>query len=275
MTTKRIGIASTKNTDLQTSLQPITSELRSPQHLEDKSSNLSPAHHATPTKPSHIGARKNYTDAKLVTAPTVSTSPSTQEISSEPRQVIAVSASKGPTAFFNLARKFLVTDEMCDLSALEGAIVSAVDAAHLLERSKLATIVRCVDVFCARRDSFSRTCLYFVPNPFSCSFDRVQTSYVTVEPKRKKLTPGTPPLQPILSRDGVATSVQSGDSPSVSSQQGTARPAGGRELRRARIVITVQRTESYKQWLEDNPLQRVITEDGDEDHAIGDIEPTP
>jgi len=57
-------------------------------------------------------------------------------------QVIAVSASKGPAAFFNLARKFLVTDEFCDLSALEGAIVSAVDAAHLLERSKLADIVR-------------------------------------------------------------------------------------------------------------------------------------
>jgi hypothetical protein len=59
-----------------------------------------------------------------------------------PRQVIAVSASKGPATFFNLARKFLVTDEECDLSALEGAIVSAVDAAHLLERSQLATIVR-------------------------------------------------------------------------------------------------------------------------------------
>jgi hypothetical protein len=59
-----------------------------------------------------------------------------------PRQVIAVSATKGPTAFFNLARKFLVTDEICDLSALEGAIVSAADAAHLLVRSKLATIIR-------------------------------------------------------------------------------------------------------------------------------------
>jgi|AntRauTorckE5430_2_1112549.scaffolds.fasta_scaffold00621_6 hypothetical protein len=58
------------------------------------------------------------------------------------RQVIAVSASKNPAAFFNLARRFLVTDEFCDLSALEGAIVSAVDAAHLLERSKLAKIVR-------------------------------------------------------------------------------------------------------------------------------------
>ena len=60
----------------------------------------------------------------------------------QPRQVIAVSVSKGPSAFFNLARKFLVTDEECDLSALEGAIVSAVDAAHLLERSKIATIVK-------------------------------------------------------------------------------------------------------------------------------------
>lgn len=61
-------------------------------------------------------------------------------------QLIAVSASKGPAAFFNLARKFLATDEFCDLSALEGAIVSAVDAAHLLERSKLADIIRYVQV---------------------------------------------------------------------------------------------------------------------------------
>lgn len=65
----------------------------------------------------------------------------------EERQVIAVSASKNPAAFFNLARRFLMTDEYCDLSALEGAIVSAVDAAHLLERSKLATIVRYVKHF--------------------------------------------------------------------------------------------------------------------------------
>lgn len=65
----------------------------------------------------------------------------------EERQVIAVSASKNPAAFFNLARRFLMTDEYCDLSALEGAIVSAVDAAHLLERSKLATIVRYVEHF--------------------------------------------------------------------------------------------------------------------------------
>lgn len=43
---------------------------------------------------------------------------------------------------------------------------------------------------------------------------------------------------------------------------------GGRELRRARIVITVKRTDNYKQWLEENPLQAIIagsTGDSDED----------
>jgi hypothetical protein len=70
-----------------------------------------------------------------------------EDESYKPRQVIAVSASRGPAAFFNLARKFLVTDETCDLSALEGAIVSAVDAAHLLERSKLANIIRLVQLW--------------------------------------------------------------------------------------------------------------------------------
>ena len=75
-----------------------------------------------------------------------SSSSQQQQQQGPPRQVIAVSVSKGPSAFFNLARKFLMTDEECDLSALEGAIVSAVDAAHLLERSQIATISRCVFV---------------------------------------------------------------------------------------------------------------------------------
>ena len=75
-----------------------------------------------------------------------SSSQQQQQQPGPPRQVIAVSVSKGPSAFFNLARKFLMTDEECDLSALEGAIVSAVDAAHLLERSQIATISRCVFV---------------------------------------------------------------------------------------------------------------------------------
>lgn len=34
-------------------------------------------------------------------------------------------------------------------------------------------------------------------------------------------------------------------------------------LRRARIVITVQRTDAYKKWLEENPIQDVIS--GEED----------
>jgi hypothetical protein len=36
-------------------------------------------------------------------------------------------------------------------------------------------------------------------------------------------------------------------------------------MRRARIVITVKRTESYKQWLVDNPLQAIIAGDDDDD----------
>ena len=84
-------------------------------------------------------------DNTLETIPNSDNSDSSSSSSQQQqRQVIAVSVSKGPSAFFNLARKFLVTDEECDLSALEGAIVSAVDAAHLLERSQIATISRCV-----------------------------------------------------------------------------------------------------------------------------------
>ncbi len=57
-------------------------------------------------------------------------------------KVLAASSSKGPAAFFNFAKKILVRVESCELSAIEGSIVSAVEAATLLERSKLATIVR-------------------------------------------------------------------------------------------------------------------------------------
>lgn len=98
---------------------------------------------ASDTTSSGIPSPGTPTDEQKPTAtPDTSGGPKGDDVSNKPRQVIAVSASRGPAAFFNLARKFLVTDEMCDLSALEGAIVSAVDAAHLLERSKLATIVR-------------------------------------------------------------------------------------------------------------------------------------
>lgn len=168
---------------------------------------------------------------------------------------------------------------MCDLSALEGAIVSAVDAVHLLERSKLATIVR------------------------------VQTSYVAVEPKRKKQQAAPPdtasstaeaavathealavaagsgetvrqqaaaaPSRPTLAAKAIPASEPQGVASMPTEPQGAARgkksgrakgsPAGGRELRRARIIITVKRTEDYRRWLEENPLQAIIAGDGDDD----------
>jgi len=186
------------------------------------------------------------------------------------RPVIAVSTMKGPAAFFNLARKFLVSYETCDLSALEGAIIAAVDAAHLLERSRLATIAR------------------------------VETSYVAVEPRRKRQ--GTPARSRpssvteshdhrahIQNRNVISThkkphetaihsevgpgircpvptpeemtqpSVYGGNIPLSDKsrqilQQGKGRvSARGKELRRARIIITVKRTEEYRRWLEENP----------------------
>mmetsp|Transcript_19226 Transcript_19226/g.28721 ORF Transcript_19226/g.28721 Transcript_19226/m.28721 type:complete len:279 (-) Transcript_19226:564-1400(-) len=197
--------------------------------------------------------------------------PSAEDI---PRQVIAVSVSKGPSAFFNLARKFLVTDEMCDLSALEGAMVSAVDAAHLLERSKIANIIR------------------------------VQTSYVTVEPKRRRQAKPTdtasttieersetqglgettvqPTLYSMTEAPSTSTqpmevtgreklppldqSVASAHSTERSVARGKRSQQGGRgkgmsgALRRARIIITVKRTEDYKTWLQENPLQATMDE---------------
>ena len=106
--------------------QPFQSSTTLPQHDVDEESATQVADQTPQLEPS-VAHQLNLDD---ISSPT------------NRHQVIAVSASKGPAAFFNLARKFLATDEFCDLSALEGAIVSAVDAAHLLERSKLADIVR-------------------------------------------------------------------------------------------------------------------------------------
>jgi len=145
------------------------------------------------------------------------------------RPVIAVSASRGPAAFFNLARKFLATNELCDLSALEGAIVSAVDAAHLLERSQLATIVR------------------------------VQTSYVTVEPKRKTQQQVTKPQRTGTAALPQGTAVADRPPSTKKNQHGRSKSVS---LRRARIIITVKRTEDYKLWLIENPQN--ISGEGDE-----------
>jgi len=184
-----------------------------------------------------------------------------------PRQMIAVSVSKLPSAFFNLARKFLITDEECDLSALEGAIVSAVDAAHLLERSKIATIVR------------------------------IQTSYVSVEPKKRRdygptsnigeKSQGSPqtetattsatkePPETIESSLPVAAELRYSElgQPVASTVDSSSSQTAGKTksssgtLRRARIVITVKRTEAYEKWLLDNSIHDIHA-GHDDDHII-------
>jgi len=167
------------------------------------------------------------------------------------RQVIAVSASKGPSAFFNLARKFLTTDKLVDLSALEGAIVSAVDAAQRLERSKLATIVR------------------------------IQTSYVVVEPRRRKASfthqTGIPSACEPASKHGI---ISLSDQLKVSSTPSTtarSKKGKGSELRRARIIITVERTPEYDQWLLENPTQEISTVDdeGETEHVSNIVASLP
>lgn len=61
--------------------------------------------------------------------------------------------------------------------------------------------------------------------------------------------------------------------------EGGGRISAGRELRRARIVITVKRTASYKQWLDDNPLQAIAADDEDdvdiEDDDVNDVADDP
>ena len=126
--------------------------------------------------------------------------------------------------------------------------------------------------------------LYFV-------WYRVQTAYVTVEPKKKKQqpqysqtrslaasvssveipvatknaasAPASPSIPPIEEHLGP---VQEGGS-ATSAPRPTFNPTGlteGRELRRARIVITVKRTKEYEQWLEENPLEAIIVGDADD-----------
>lgn len=119
----------------------------------------------------------------------------------------------------------------------------------------------------------------------------VNTSYVTVEPKRRKQTPKeleddsvqtSPSAEAGTAPGGVRSGSVSSASPlpdskppahpspsqeQPSSRQGSGR-SSGRELRRARIVITVRRTESYKRWLEENPLQAIMATEGDADVAL-------
>jgi len=124
---------------------------------------------------------------------------------------------------------------------------------------------------------------------------RVNTSYVTVEPKRRKQVPqhdeetasteqGSPQsgdsqqqskaATPPKEKPAAETTAQHPQTPPVSTEAGPSRQSGsrgssGRELRRARIVITVKRTESYKQWLVENPMQAIIGGGETESEAAG------
>jgi hypothetical protein len=115
-------------------------------------------------------------------------------------------------------------------------------------------------------------------------FFSVETSYVSVEPKRKKLYQQTeavaehePPTSQAVGSEETGIGplhtqpMRSPAHPGASTgteeqtpQQQLGRGSATRELRRARIVITVRRTESYKQWLEENPLQAIIAGDSEE-----------
>lgn len=114
---------------------------------------------------------------------------------------------------------------------------------------------------------------------------RIQTSYVSVEPKKRReygpsssisekeasgsprtetgatsATTGTTTRPQAIDSSLQATSAGLGttriDQPgasTISASPGKPRSSAG-TLRRARIVITVKRTEAYKKWLEDNPI---------------------
>lgn len=82
---------------------------------------------------------------------------------------------------------------------------------------------------------------------------------MTVEPKRKKLSQGESESSHFASLP-----------PSTEEHE---RRSSTRELRRARIVVTVRRTASYKAWLDENPLQAVIAGDvGDDSDIVAAVE---
>jgi len=200
-------------------------------------------------------------NASATRASEISTSiGSDQNISSS---VIAVSAAKPPTVFCNLARKFLISEEFVHLSALEGAILYAIDASHLLERSQLATIVR------------------------------IETSYVSVEPrKRGQKAKGVSEDQPEVSgnfaprtahvslKKSSASLKDDGENLGKVSSSDTKKENVSRlklksspkvktgkdskdkqEQRRARIMITLRRTSMYSKWLVENPQQFNVGDD--------------
>ena len=101
----------------------------------------------------------------------------------------------------------------------------------------------------------------------------METSYVTVEPKRRRQAAPPPGPETAETSPTAAPQQQQQQLPNQQSPLAAAVRSGAvRDLRRARIVITVKRTEMYKQWLQDNPLQAVIAGDGDEVEEVDEAE---
>lgn len=67
---------------------------------------------------------------------------------------------------------------------------------------------------------------------------------------------------------------QQQQTPSYSGRQ-QSQQQQNRELRRARIVITVKRTEQYKRWLDENPYQAVLAGDGAVEEVSTEVDDSP
>lgn len=97
---------------------------------------------------------------------------------------------------------------------------------------------------------------------------RVETSYVAVEPKRRRLaTPTSQSGSPTEATAQHPLTSPHTPPPFDTAQSRMGKGSAGRELRRARIVITVKRTETYKKWLEENPLQADVAGDDEDDEG--------
>ena len=120
------------------------------------------------------------------------------------------------------------------------------------------------------------------------TLQRVQTSYVTVDPKKKKehysatnegsdqfrqhqidQSPHVTSRETSPALDTLAAAAQIGRENIEHSFASQAIPRQPRQsgtsgtLRRARMIITVQRTEAYKKWLKENPVQDIMTSEDD------------
>lgn len=164
------------------------------------------------------------------------------------RPIIAVSSNRRPANIAKLAREILVSRESCDLSALEGAIVIAIDAAQLLQRTGHATIIR------------------------------IETSNVEVGPAHKKdnkvetintqlaaASLATPPKSHITAKTVMIKphAVMAGDVTcrSTSSGRGRASRIKQKRCRRAQITITMKRSDNYKTWLETNDEDALLVDE--------------